>query len=154
MPGALRALARRWAGSQVAAALCGLAIAHGIWWRNGPGMQSVLDAITRQPLSNAADLAFRFGSEEHARALLFELKRTPGNVELGELDDMIIELRLGVLAAEHASGLDQPTPHLEAAVAACSQARRTGDPDHGTANCDPARLREMMGKLATGRVVP
>ena len=95
----LKALAR----SHVAAALLGLVIAHVIWWRMAPGMQAVLDGITRLPLGQAAQLAFRFGSEQHARAVLNHLKIAPRSEELGALDDMVIELRLGALAGEHES---------------------------------------------------
>lgn len=141
----LKALAR----SHVAAALLGLVIAHVVWWRMAPGMQAVLDGITRWPLGQAAQLAFRFGSEQHARAVLNHLKVAPRSEELGPLDDMVIELRLGALAGEHETA-DAPTSHLEAAKRFCAKAGQTLD---RPPTCTPAKLRQLMTKLAEQRLV-
>lgn len=140
------------ARSQLGAAILGLAMAHGFWWYSAPGMQRVLDGITRHPLAEAARLAFRFGSEAHARALLSDLKRTPGIEELGQLDDMVIELKLGTLDAEQ-DRTEQLTPHLNAAIEACRRARAHGR-DGEVPNCAPSKLRALMVELAAGRLVP
>ena len=130
--------------SHVAAALFGLVVAHVIWWRIAPGMQRVLDGITRLPLEHAAQLAFRFGSEPHARAVLDHLKLAPRSEELGPLDDMVIELRLGALAGEHESP-DAPKPHLEAAKRFCGQAAQARNgPPGGT----PAKLQALGVRLS------
>lgn len=141
----LTALAR----SHIAAALLGLVIAHGIWWRIAPGMQRVVDGITRWPLGQAAQLAFRFGSEQHARAVLNHLKVAPRDDVLGPLDDMVIELRLGALAGEHET-VGVPTPHLDTAQRFCAEAAQTlARPP----TCEPTRLHARMAKLAEQRLV-
>jgi hypothetical protein len=115
-------------------------------------MQAVLDGIRRLPLADATELAFRFGSERYARALLVDLKQTPGNVELFDLDDMMIELRLGALDAEHTTS-NQPTPHLTAALKACGQARSEAGPGFEGPACAPDRLHDLMVSLAKQRLV-
>lgn len=137
------------ARSQPAAALLGLAIAQGFWC--ALPTQSVLDAITRLPLEFAARLAFHFGAEEHARALLIDLERTPGGEELTRFDDAVIELKLGALDAEQYR-TDQSTPHLDAAVQACREAQAN---EGGGENpyCTPAKLRAMMVEVAATRLV-
>jgi hypothetical protein len=103
---------------------------------------TVLQGFKRRPLLDAANVAFQFGSPEHARATLENLLRSRASNELEWGDTMMAELKLAILDREHAPGSPR-SPHLDAARTACRRLRGSG--------CTPEELRALAAKLAHQR---
>ena len=104
-------------------------------------IQASIDNISRQPRADAANLAFRFGSAEHARILLSNMPPITSGNAIASADLMLTELRLAALENEHLEHTN-PAPHLEAAANACASFQP---------NCDLTQLRAMATKLANQR---
>jgi len=111
--------------------------AHGAW-----AAQKVLSMLDRIPHSQAATLAYRFGSVGQARVLLQGLLRKAPSDDLAWGDVMLTRVRLAILDGEHtrASG---PTPQLAAAADACRR--------FGSQSCSAEQLSELARKLAAAR---
>jgi hypothetical protein len=104
--------------------------------------QSFVIGIAQQPLTNAADLAFQFGSVEHARIVLEERERTPSESSLAVGDTMVFELRLAVLNGEPQNATGD-APHLTAASVACKRFRDS--------SCERADMIKLAAKFAAQR---
>ena len=128
--------------SHVLAGLLGVAAGYVYTTKVSTSTEVVLQGYKRRPLLDAANVAFRFGSPDHARATLESLLRIRPSNELEWGDTMMAELRLAILDRELAAG-SQRSPHLDAARAAC---RRVGRSD-----CAAEDLRALAAKLAHQR---
>ena len=114
----------------------------GLFWSTKRGfVQGVTEGIARRPRADAAYLAFRFGTVDHARTLLSHLPPS-SNPVAASVDSMNTELRLAALDGEHL-GESKTAPHLSAAAAACARFR---------SDCALAPLRELAKKFATQRI--
>lgn len=128
--------------SHTAAFLIAILAGSAYWSAHRDSTDSILSLITRKPLADAANLAFRFGPPDHARVLLEQLRQAPSVPALAPGDEMLTELRLAVLDGEHEPSAQNP-PHFAAAIVACRRFQRS--------NCDPDRLQELAAKLAQQR---
>ena len=112
------------------------------WNAHRASRELLVSAIARKPLADAANLAFRFGSTDHARVLLEELQRVPSDASFASQEEMFIELRLAALNDEYRTTVVD-SPHIRSALKACKRFR--------TSNCDPVRLRALAAKFAEER---
>ena len=112
------------------------------WSAHGASRELIASAVTRKPLADAANLAFRFGSTEHARVLLEELQRAPSDAAFVSQEEMFTELRLAALNGEYRTTVVD-SPHIRSASMACRRFR--------TSDCDPVRLRALAAKFAEER---
>jgi len=120
-------------GTHALALLVGMGVGY---WRGEPRVaetRSAIEALAERPLVEAADLAFRFGTLEHARALHTGLR------EGDTLSVYFSELKLAFLDREHVGGASKDT-HLVRAAAACKR--------FGMRRCDIEHVRRSAGKLA------
>ena len=115
--------------------------AYWAWHRSSTALVAAL--VTRQPLSTAANLAFRFGSRDDAELLVNTLSRAPADPAFAIPDRMIAELHLAALRDEQNASTGD-TPHLYAAASACQRFRAR--------NCDLPSLKALAAKLASQRV--
>lgn len=109
---------------------------------NRASRELIVSAIARKPLTDAANLAFRFGSTDHARVLLEELQRAPSDATFVSQEEMLTELRLAALNGEYRMTVVD-SPHIRSASMACRRFR--------TSECDPVRLQALAAKFAEER---
>jgi hypothetical protein len=101
--------------------------------------ESLISTFAHQPLADASNLAFRFGTSEHATILLEELSHVPSDPALAAGDEMATQLHLAALTGEYQT--DAPdSPHIKSASVACQRFR--------TSNCDPVRMKELATRFA------
>ena len=112
------------------------------WNAHRSSTESIVSAVTRKPLADAANLAFRFGSIDHARVLLEELQRAPSDATFVSQEEMFNALRLAALNGEHQTTVAD-SPHIRSASLACRRFR--------SSDCDPARLQALAAKFAQER---
>ena len=128
--------------SHALALVVAMLAASAYWNAHRASRELIVSAITRKPLTDAANLAFRFGSTEHARVLLEELQRVPSDATLVSQEEMFTELRLAALNGEYRTNVVD-SPHIRYASIACRRFR--------TSDCDPVRLQALAAKFAEGR---
>ena len=128
--------------SHALALLVGILAGNAYWNAHRAATELLVSAITRKPLTDAANLAFRFGSTEHARVMLEELQHAPAAATFVSQEEMFIELRLAALNGEDQTTVAD-TPHIKSASVACKRFR--------TSDCDPVRLQALAAKLAQER---
>jgi hypothetical protein len=121
-----------------------LATAAGFAYANSQraSIQSIVSGIALQPLINATELAFQFGSREHATILLEELQRTQPETPLAWESTMVFELRLAALSGEH-QGATGDAPHLTAASIACRRFRDS--------SCELGDMKQLASRFAAQR---
>jgi hypothetical protein len=112
------------------------------WGTTRDATQSFIDTIALAPRFDAANLAFRFGSADHARGLLNTLPMNPGGDPIAWGDRMMTEVRLAVLDQEHSKHATS-TPHLSAARDACSRS--------GRVSCREDEVLELARRIANQR---
>ena len=124
--------------SYPAAVMVGIA-AGAVFWasRGGAELRALHEQVVHQAVARAGDLAFRFGTAEHARALLSKVP-----VEGAEPALMMAQIELAVLDGEHLDGA-KSTKHLELAARAC--------PGFDKPSCDVESLRGLAKRLAEKR---
>jgi hypothetical protein len=126
------------------AAVLGLAILAGnaYWTSHRSATESLISMLARQPLADASNLAFRFGSPEHARILVDELRHDRSDPATVAGDEMVAQLYLAALNGEYQTdALD--SPHTKSASVACQRFR--------SSNCDLRRMKELAAKFALQR---
>jgi hypothetical protein len=126
------------------AVIAGLGVGAGVAYatKSSTATQGFLDGFKRRPLLDAANVAYRFGSSEHARATLESLLKLPKTSTQAWGDAMTAELRLAVLDREIAEGA-KGSPHLDAARSACRRFRGS--------DCAPEKLQALATALAQER---
>jgi hypothetical protein len=116
----------------------------GLVWSTKRGVvPSLLEGIGQRPQFDAAHLAFRFGTVDHARTLLSHLPPS-SDPFFASVEAMKTELQLAALDGEHL-GEAKAAPHLNAAAAACARFR---------SDCALEPLQELAKKLANQRAHP
>jgi hypothetical protein len=129
----------------LAAALVMGVLAGNVYWdsRLRSATETTISMLSRQPLSDASKLAYRFGSAEHARILVEELRRAaPSSSDTAAIDEMVAQLHLATLRGEHEADAADSS-HITSASAACLRFR--------PANCDPASMKKLAAKFAQRR---
>jgi hypothetical protein len=129
--------------SHAVVTVLGVGAGYAYWTTTRESTRSLHAVIARTPILNAAELAFRFGTAEHARRLLNHVRGTPPETDLEWGDLMLTELKLAVVDGEHEQSQSAPAPHLAAARDACVRFRNS--------SCDQESLREFAGKLSKQR---
>lgn len=112
------------------------------WNSHRSATESLISMLARKPLVDASNLAFRFGSREHARILCDELRHTPSEPATAAGDEMVAQLKLAVLNGEYRTDAPESS-HIKSASVACQRFR--------SSNCEPRRMRELAAKLALQR---
>jgi hypothetical protein len=82
--------------------------------------ESTIALMAAAPRYDAAELAFRFGTREHAQQLTLSLP-PPQLEDLADAEVMAREVRLAALFGEHEH--TKGGPHLQAALGACRRFR-------------------------------
>jgi hypothetical protein len=112
------------------------------WSSHRSTTDSLISMLARKPLADASNVAFRFGSPDHARILLNELLHAPSEPATAARDEMVAQLHLAALSGEYQT--DAPNlAHIEAASLACQRSR--------SSNCEPKRMKELAAKFALQR---
>jgi hypothetical protein len=112
------------------------------WKSHRSTTESLISTFAQQPLFEASNLAFRFGSPEHARILLEELRHVPSDPAFAAGDEMAAHLHLAALTGEYKTDAPDPS-HIKSASAACKRFR--------TSYCEPARMKELAARFAQQR---
>jgi hypothetical protein len=112
------------------------------WNSHRSATDSIISMFSRQPLADASNLAYRFGSAEHARILLEELRRAPPYPDMAAGDEMTAELHFAALDGEYQSEAPD-SPHIKSASVACLRFR--------TSSCDRASMKKLAAKFAQQR---
>lgn len=120
----------------------GILAGNTYWNSHRSTTESLISAFARQPLSEASNLAFRFGSPEHAQILLEELGHVPSDPAFASADEMATQLHLAALTGEYQT--DAPvSSRIKSASAACKRFR--------SSNCDLASMKELAARFAQQR---
>jgi hypothetical protein len=112
------------------------------WNSHRSATDSIISTFSRQPLGDAANLAYRFGSAEHARILLEEVRHAPSYPDMAAGDEMAAQLQLAALDGEYQADTSD-SPHIRSASVACLRFRPS--------NCDPASMKKLAAKFAQQR---
>jgi hypothetical protein len=128
--------------SHSAALMLAMLAGNAYWSSHRSATESTISMFARQPLADASSLAYRFGSAEHARILVEELRHAPSYSGMAAGDEMAAQLRLAALDGEHQTDA-RDSPHISLASAACLRFRPS--------NCDAASMKRLATKFAQQR---